>query len=55
MMKIKFETTNSTFDDYGDNEIVRILANIAEKVQRGMETDIIIDINGNKIGEWELN
>ena len=55
MMKIEFETTNSAFDDYGDREIIRILAVIAEKVQRGMNEDIVVDIDGNKIGEWELN
>ena len=55
MMKIEFETTNSAFDDYGDEEVTRILINIAEKVQRGMTEDIIIDINGSKIGKWELN
>ena len=55
MMRIEFETTNSAFDDYGDKEITRILATIAEKVERGMEEDIIVDIDGNKIGKWELN
>lgn len=54
MMKIEFETTNSAFDDYGDREIIRILATIAEKVERGVEEDIILDIDGNKIGKWEL-
>ena len=55
MMRIEFETTNSAFDDYGDKEVTRILTEISEKVQRGMTKDIIIDIDGNKIGKWELN
>lgn len=55
MMRIEFETTNSAFDDYGDREIIRVLAVIAEKVERGMDKDIIVDIDGNKIGKWELN
>ena len=55
MIRIEFETTNSAFDDYGDREIIRVLAVIAEKVERGMDKDIIIDIDGNKIGKWELN
>lgn len=54
-MRIEFETTNSAFDDYGDREIIRILDIIAEKFERGVEKDIILDIDGNKIGKWELN
>jgi len=54
-MKIEFETNGQAFEDYGDKEITRILTVIAEKVEHGVEEDIILDINGNKIGKWELN
>lgn len=55
MMRIEFETNGQAFEDYGDREVSRVLAVIAEKVSRGMDKDIIVDIDGNKIGKWELN
>ena len=51
-MKIEFDTNNAAFQDYGADEIARILARISEKVQYGFVEGKIIDINGNQIGEW---
>lgn len=53
-MKIEFSTGNAAFDEYGDYEVKRILAKIIEQVENGYEDGVIMDINGNKIGEWEL-
>ena len=53
-MKIEFNTTGATFDDYGDVEVERILEEIIEKVKNGHTEGKILDINGNSIGEWEL-
>ena len=55
MMKIEFKTSNAAFDDYGDAEVRRILEKIATKVECGANEGSIIDINGNKIGNWSLN
>ena len=53
-MKIEFTTSNAAFDEYGDYEVARILEDIAEKVKAGRSGGVIMDINGNRIGEWEL-
>ena len=53
-MKIEFATGNAAFDEYGDVEVKRILEKIIEQVELGYSWDLIFDINGNKIGEWEL-
>ena len=53
-MKIEFTTGNAAFDKYGDVEVKRILEKIIEQVELGYSQASIMDINGNKIGEWEL-
>lgn len=54
MFKIEFSTENAAFDEYGDAEVSRILEEIAHKVRCGYDHGTIIDINGNKIGFWEM-
>lgn len=54
-MKIEFSTDGAAFDDWGCyEEINRILKVIAEDVRIGCDCGSIMDINGNKIGEWSL-
>ena len=64
-MKIEFRTSNAAFqsgyggDDILDNiykrqEIVRILKKIASHIESGSNDGIVMDINGNNIGSWEL-
>ena len=63
-MKIKFSTNNAAFKDpsgmklwddmYKEKEVTRILEIIIDKVNGGHRKDVIMDINGNKIGEWSL-
>lgn len=55
-MKIEFSTDNAAFDDdYNKmDEIRRILSDIALKVSYGTISGVIMDRNGNKIGEWYL-
>ena len=63
-MKIKFSTSGAAFYDeyenketndiYTRNEVVRILREIITNIQYGYDDGPIIDINGNKIGEWSL-
>lgn len=63
-MKIKFSTDGAAFqDEYADeatndiytrNEVVRILRGIAANIEYGYDDGSIMDINGNKIGEWSL-
>ena len=64
-MKIQFSTSNAAFhNDYAnevvnkmnkEREVVRILYNIINAIQLdGADYGPIMDINGNKIGSWEL-
>lgn len=61
-MKIEFSTSNLAFSGYADGyddlvaatEIERILKRIANEVIIGKRYGSIMDINGNKIGEWSL-
>ena len=53
-MKIEFKTSNAAFDEYGFEEVKRILEDISNKVEYGHTSGVIMDINGNKIGEWEM-
>jgi hypothetical protein len=53
-MKIQFSTDGAAFDLCGDAEVRRILEKIADQVEYGWERNIIMDANGNRIGEWSL-
>ena len=63
-MKIEFNTDSAAFkDEYADestndmitrDEVVRILSVIITYIRCGDDYGPIMDINGNKIGEWSL-
>ena len=63
-MNIKFSTSGAAFnDEYADeatndmytrDEIIRILSVIITYIRCGDDHGPIMDINGNKIGEWSL-
>jgi len=54
MITIKIDTNNAAFADGGQNEIARILRELADKVEErgtpGGTKAAIMDINGNKVG-----
>lgn len=63
-MRIQFSTENAAFkDEYADdiannvymrNEIARILKKTAAYIENGYSGGPIMDLNGNKIGSWQL-
>ena len=64
-MKIKFNTDSAAFyDEYADEvqnaiykeqEVIRILTKIINAIEMdSADHGPIMDINGNKIGEWSL-
>lgn len=65
MMKIVFRTSGAAFhDEYEDcltneiikkQEVIRILKNIIDDIELGCDCSSIMDINGNKIGWFNLN
>ena len=63
MLKIEFKTGGAAFNDpytgepneiYERNECVRILKGIIEKLENDYSEGACMDINGNKVGTWEL-
>jgi len=52
MLNITFDTTNEAFHGDETGETVRILREIAKKMERGTEAGPVMDLNGNKIGTW---
>lgn len=56
-ISIEFHTDNAafdddcSFDDQGRAEITRILQQLALRVQPE-DSGVVIDVNGNAIGEW---
>lgn len=63
MVEIKFKTSNAAFHDdngnedeyYRNQEVARILREIADRVEDYWDRGSIADLNGIKIGEWYVN
>ena len=64
-LKIEIHTENAAFlDEYAETqweknyarneEIKRVLANVCNQLDNGRESGKCIDINGNTVGNWEL-
>ena len=44
---------DKAYDKYCEaEEISRILKEVIDKLEYGCESGVLIDINGNKVGEW---
>ena len=55
MFKIEIETGNAAFEDDNRNyELARILRQIAERLENGENAGRVLDINGNKVGSFEI-
>lgn len=62
MFNIKFSYEDDQFYDENGNKdeesikihTIRILEKIASDIENGDEYGAIISINGNKLGEWEM-
>ena len=61
MFMLKFKTSNAAFSESEDaandgareQEIARILRDIATCVEQGHVYGVATDYNGNKVGTWE--
>ena len=51
--KLKMNCDNHAFW-VPEIEIRRILRDVAERVDNGLEKGKILDHNGNKVGKWEI-
>jgi hypothetical protein len=55
MIAIKFETHTDAFNEgVLENEVRRILNDIADQIEAGDSGKQITDVNGNRIGQWEF-
>ena len=61
MLKINIKTGNEAYSDENENityegryALRADLNKIAEDIANGKDYGSVIDINGNKVGEWEL-
>ena len=60
MLKIEIKTGGAAYRDKNDEldrsayELRRNLKEIMEKLEYGCQSGYIMDINGNKVGEWSL-
>lgn len=59
MVKINFSTENAAFRDEAGRletwEINRILTEISYKIKIGYTSGVIMDYNGNKVGDWSID
>ena len=49
-----FKMDNAAFSDEPATEAARLLLQAAEAVEDGYESGDCIDINGNRVGQWEV-
>ena len=45
---------DQAFCDDGQAETIRLLKDIAKKIERGSDYGVCLDTNGNRAGEWSL-
>lgn len=64
MLKIEIKTGGSAFQSESEyiadgyaaaSECIRILKNVIIKLEDGCTSGSCMDINGNKVGSWELD
>lgn len=54
MLRLKIETDNDAFSGNGEEEVARLLRNVAARVADGQTEGLIRDANGNTCGSFEL-
>lgn len=55
MFTLTIETDNAAFDEDPEDEIIRILQNVKERIDIGSKEGIVNDINGNPVGKYYFN
>ena len=49
-----YRTEDGVEYDHSNYELIRNLHEIIEKLNNGHTEGVVMDINGNKVGEWKL-
>ena len=55
MFTVKINTENDAFGRQTIFEVVRLLREIAKKLESGKTHGPVMDLNGNKVGTFDLN
>lgn len=61
MLRLEIKTDNAAFSEdevltiEGRYEVARLLRDVAMKIENFHESGKIMDVNGNRCGEWSLN
>lgn len=52
--KVEIDTSNAAFEDEASIEVARLLKDIINKLEHGQYKGAVRDINGNKVGSFQL-
>ncbi len=51
---LEIKSSNAAFADSPEIETVRLLRQTADRLEAGAEFGALMDINGNRVGDWNL-
>ena len=54
MLRVQIKTDNDAFAGYGELEVARLLRKVAKRVEGGEFDGVIVDMNGNQCGAFDL-
>lgn len=54
MLRVRIETENDAFAGNGEQEVARLLRQVADRVADGQLDGVIRDSNGNRCGAFDL-
>ena len=54
MLRVQIDTDNDAFAGDGEQEVARLLRKVAKRVEGGEFDGVIVDINGNRCGAFDL-
>ncbi len=55
MFKLQIETVNAAFHNgEGRDEVIKILHEVSNRIDNGINCGCIKDINGNTVGQWGI-
>lgn len=53
--KLEFDMNNAAFDNATEAETSRILIVVGEQIEQGKTDGIVMDYNGNRVGQWSID
>lgn len=54
MFKLEIRTGNAAFSDDREEEIIRILQKVVDRMRNGSTGGRILDSNGNHVGDFDI-